>query len=313
MKYYRRVIKVSALDSPNVQHNLLREKRGLPPEGDIIPGVLSYAEYVKRRKLFNLVDQCISLDGEFYEGAELLLFPPDWLNRAQLLHLDRPSKRIAKSGGCDPGEGVAQSTMCAGDEYGVIELLSVKTPDTNVIPGLAIAFMNQHGIPPEKFCFDRGGGGKQHADRLRAMGYPVRTVAFGESIAQEPKRGLYSVESRKEVKEKGYEYKNRRAEMYWEASELMDPNNPNMPQGYSIPSTPSCMELRRQLGAMPKLWDEEGRQYLPPKNRRKDRVTDSKVRTIEDLIGCSPDEADAFVLMVHGLLHKSTRYKAGAV
>jgi hypothetical protein len=36
--------------------------------------------------------------------------------------------------------------MCAGDELGIIELVSKKTPDTSVIVGEALAFMRKHNI-----------------------------------------------------------------------------------------------------------------------------------------------------------------------
>lgn len=34
--------------------------------------------------------------------------------------------------------------------------------------------------------------------------------------------------------------------------------------------------------------------------------------TLIEMIGCSPDRADAFVLMIHGLVTKSPRVRVGA-
>jgi len=87
-------------------------------------------------------------------------------------------------------------------------------------------------------------------------------------------------------------YANLRAQMYGEASTECNPLEPG--DGYSIPdNTPALRELHRQLGLMPKRRDEEGRLYLPSKSKK----DESTKRTLTDILGHSPDEADAFVLM----------------
>jgi hypothetical protein len=106
--------------------------------------------------------------------------------------------------------------MAAGNRYGLKELTSRKTPDTNDIVKEAKAFMLRHNVPPEMVVFDRGGGGKQHADRLRSEGYRVRTVAFGESLVPDPKHGITTVKHRLDQREDHYAFTNRRAEMYGE-------------------------------------------------------------------------------------------------
>jgi len=51
--------------------------------------------------------------------------------------------------------------------------------------------------------------------------------------------------------------------------------------------------------------------YLPPKNRPA-TAQGKNVVSLVDLIGHSPDEADALVLMLHALLGKGYRPEAGA-
>jgi hypothetical protein len=94
--------------------------------------------------------------------------------------------------------------------------------------------------------------------------------------------------------------------MYHEASMLFDPTG-NL-AGFGLPA--EYDELRRQLCPMPKLTDEEGRLRMLPKNKRS---STSREQTLVELIGNSPDEADAFVLAVHGMLHKKTVTRAGAI
>lgn len=293
-RYYRKVIHISALDSPNVQ-----------ARRDVLPGVLSYREYCTRRATWDAVRQCIGLMGQFWEGAELLLFPPEWLNRAEELSCNRTQHSTYSHErwlGCDPGEGGANTCWSVVDRLGLLKQVSAKTPNTDIIPGITLDLMHQWSIPAQRVVFDRGGGGKQHADRLAAKGFKIHTVGFGESVSLEPRRGIHQIDTRIDVKEDHYAYKNRRAQMYGDLSEMFDPINES---GFALP--PEYVELRRQLALMPKLFDDEGRMYLPPKQRRDDRDTR---KTLTEIIGRSPDEADSLAVAVYGMLHARKRPRA---
>lgn len=310
--YFRKVIRIRAEDSPNVRLALAQMRNGKTPTHEILcPGVLTYAEYAKRRKMWDKIRQTIGLDALFYEGAEVRLYPPDWLARAnsRAVYL-RTIPRKAKAMGVDPAEGGDKTSWTIGDELGVIEQISKQTPNTAMVPNETIALMTKYGIEPDNVLFDRGGGGYEHSCELAARGYPVRTIGFGESPSLDPRRGLHQVETRIEMKEEAYAYKNRRAEMFGDVRfKLLDPSI--NPDSYGIPA--ECTELMRQLEPLPLWYDEEGRMYLPPKKRKtgdKDNNR-SRVITLDDLLGCSPDEADSFVLMVHALLHKKKRVRVG--
>ena len=152
MNYFRRVIKIRAEDSPNVQagiaamreghiapsplllntpeqpwgvfsneefHNAQQlydrnQRRGMTLEGinasslTVIPGVLTCQEYLERRRTWDRIRQCVGLDAEFYEGAEVMLFPPQWLDRAHHVAESIRGKqgRKAKVIGCDPAKEV---------------------------------------------------------------------------------------------------------------------------------------------------------------------------------------------------------------
>lgn len=305
--YYRRVLKWRAEDSPNVRYgmNLIKKygeeevnRRDILKTAILIPGVLPYLEYLKRRATWNKIDQCVSLDAEFYEGAEERLFPPEWLNEAERLDRNlRGKRRQAKTIGLDSGEGSADTTMIAVDELGMIDMISKKTPDTSVIVGEAIAFMNKHGVKAENVLLDRGGGGKQHADVLRSKGYNVRTVFFGEAATAEKKRGMTILEQRKLDDETRSIYKNRRAQMYGILSSMLDPSVGD--GGFAIPA--EYTELRRQMAPIPRDVDQEGKLVLLPK-RNLDPKSDKP--TMISLLGSSPDEMDALVLAVFGLTHE---------
>lgn len=320
MRYYRKIIRIRAEDSPNV---VLAEKQmanGMTPTGTVVvPGVLTWDEYCKRRKMWDARRQCVALDADFYRGSEIMLFPKEWLDRAFLLAVDRPktvkSTRIWM--GIDPAEGGDKSTWALADVLGLIDLVSIKTPDTTAVVNLTVNLIKQHGIDPTDVCIDAGGGGVQHAHRLRELGYPIRTVRFGESLVPDPKLHRRRIKEQIEIKEDKYGYFNRRAQMYGDLSVLCDPAEDGSAvglkdhRGFAIPRggrDGAFDELRRQLSKIPKMWDAEGRMKLLPKNNPNDP---DDPRTLVKLIGHSPDEADAVVLCVHARLHKPRAMTVG--
>lgn len=320
-RYIRKVIHITAADSPNVRLASEQQRRGIPVTNqEIVPGVLSWREYQKRTATWDEILQTIGLHARFYEGAEVLMYPPHWLNRAHHIARERgnrlhPNNRRAL--GIDPGEGMANTAWAVVDDSGLLELISRKTPDTSEIIEQTLSIMRRWQVPPDRTVFDRGGGGKQHADTMRRMktydypnGIRVRTVAFGESISLDPKRGLRPIDVRMDAKEDKYTYVNRRAEMYGELRILLDPSatfqdslGKEVECSFAIPEHYS--DLRLQLAPIPLLYDGEGRMRLPPKNRKSEAATKNGEKTLTEIIGRSPDEADALVLAVHGLLHKT--------
>ncbi len=308
-RYYRKIIRITAEDSPNVRLFLAQLRAGIPPTHNIIiPGVLPSHEYVKRRNTWDAQRQCVSLDAQFYEGADVLMYPPRWLDVSHLYAQQLAGRqRICKGIGIDPAEGGDSTTYAASDEYGLIELIEKKTPDTNVVIGETLAFMRKHNCPPERVCFDRGGGGKQHADRLRAKGYRVRTVSFGESLSLPLKRGMTRIETRQENREERTTYKNRRAQMYDSLRLRLNPARveDGLPV-YAIPRT--YVRLRHELSPIPLTYDEEGRLYILPKNKRH---KDQKTKTLIELIGHSPDCADATVLSIFAMENVVKPNRAG--
>jgi hypothetical protein len=306
---YRKVVKIKAEDSPNVQAGLTYQRLKMRPRGEVLlPGVLPWADYRKRRDTWDPVRQCIGLDAEFWEGAEVLLYPPHWLNHCEALALSLSGmERRAEALSCDPGEGTSKTCWSVVDRRGLIEQVSLLTPDTSVIVSRTLALTQRWSISAENIVFDRGGGGKQIADQLRQVGFNVRTVAFGEAVRPEPKVGMTNLDDRVHQDEQKYTYFNRRAELYGGLREVMDPSTG---PGFAIPAR--YTELRRQLAMMPLLYDREGRMRLPPKNRASaGGGAGSREKSLEEIIGHSPDEADSLVLAVYALRHKAQRVRVG--
>lgn len=315
---YRKIIHISAEHSPNVRYARAQIDVGLEPTGEeIVPGIIGWQLYQARRSTWDKVRQSIGLDGRFWEDASTLMFPPLWLNRAERLAiLLRNRHRIARGIGIDPAEGGDNTAICVVDELGIIEMISQKTPNTNDIISIVLDTINKYDINPRRVLFDRGGGGKQHADRLREAGYNVRTVGFGDSPSLDPRRGLTQLDKRLDIKERKYTYLSKRVEMYGELRLLLDPGSDDRDYGnveayaevkeelqhsgnltgFAIPHT--IPRLRDQLSVMPFSYDKESRMTMPPKNKR---TPESREQCLIDIIGHSPDEADALVLAIHAM------------
>jgi hypothetical protein len=305
--FYRKVIKITAQDSPNIRLAEAQIEKGQEPTNEIlIPGVVDFQTYTKRRELWDKQRQSVGLDATFYEGSEVRLYPPLWLDRAERIQATlKRNRSIRRTLGIDSAEGGDSTVWTVVDMLGIIHQLSLKTPDTSVIVGQTLALMAEFRVVATDVYFDRGGGGKQHADLLRKQGHKVNTVGFGEPASDRSyRRGMKTSQQRRTEDEHRYTYKNRRAEMYGILRDLLDPEFNEA--GFGIPK--ELEDLRNQLQPIPKLYDEEGRMFLPPKDKRS---KESTMVTLKQILGRSPDEADSTVLAVYGLFTKTLKPTAG--
>lgn len=303
MGLHRKVIRVRAEDSPNVRLGLAQRAKGLDTTNEIIvPGVLTYQEYCVRRATWDPIRQCIGLDGEFHEGAGTLMFPPVWLNMAEQVATKLDPKRDGRTIGVDCAEGGDKTAWAICDNAGLIKLESMQTPDTSIIPGKTIALMQEFKVKPDNVYFDRGGGGYEHVCTLKSMGYNVRAVSFAESAIDEPTQ-FYRTFGEKEVeRHERHTYKNRRAQMYHLLRLRIEPKQQGAEKVCKFALPAEYSELRRQLAPIPLYYDEEGKIYMLPKRRKPTDTTSAKgIKSLEELLGCSPDEADALVLAVYAL------------
>lgn len=341
-----KVLQIRAEDIPNVKLALEQIKRGQTPTNDVIvPGVMMYENgpkgYRYRREHWDPIRQRVGLDGEFWVGKGLKLIDPDWFTAANAYGQApwdgkggrRPPPVAPFYLGIDCAEGGDDTSWVLIDKHGVIKVVSLKTADTNVIYGRTLDFMREHKVDAGDVLFDRGGGGKQCADRLRAAGYAVRTVSFG-TIKNEPQRSMRLFGQKKETIELKDEAKSRRSEMYLDLRVLLeiplraeDTTDPIIVDAIAgvqkeklpVPNKarfalplPMCEELIRELACVPLRYDELGRFDLIPKQKDKKHPDDPEDQnTFRYLIGRSPDVADAFALAVHGMEHKPVRGMAG--
>ncbi len=318
-----KVIKIPAIESPNIQLALAEEKAGKPMSRRIlVPGCMDYDDYKFRCKTYDPVKKAAGIDAEFYEGEEVRMYPQPWLaNSAEqarkLETLERSHLRRVM--GVDPAEGGDNTVWTVVDRLGIIDQIAIRTSNTALIKGRTIALIKQYGIDPNDVIFDRGGGGREHADYLRSAGWDVRSVGFGEAPTlpdvDEFTPGWIDPEEKKDIKERKYAYKNRRAQMYGLLREAI---NPDKAAGtgevvFGIPA--KYEEIYRQLTPLPLQYDGEGRMFLPPKDKPGGAHArgNKGLVTIKSLLGCSPDETDSLVLAVFALIHTPTTLEIGAI
>lgn len=308
-KLDRHVIHISGEDSPNV----IAAKRyyelggkGRPPS--VIPGVLQWHEYLYRKKHWDKSKKRTRLEGLFDEDSDALMFPMTKLDAAQEVWPYVPNHRGPFSMGLDVAMGGRDKTVWVIiDRFGVFDVIVRDYSDTMQIAGETIVLMNKYDIPGRRVCVDAGGG-KSICDRLEEQARYVNPIWFGSSA------------------EDSKSYFNARAEMYDMLSSAMDVDIwqcTKTGSGWEFPTIESEDEedkepeiaehascfalppeddlLREELACLPLIYDSEGKLRMLPKDVKNKLSETRKVheKTIKELIGRSPDRADALALAVY--------------
>ncbi len=276
---FRKVIRIDGLDVPNVKMGIRCSEEGRPGEPPVlIPGLLTYQNFVRHQAHWNEVMRTTRLHGQFYEGKYQFLFPNLVLDRA----MDRQrwedlcqQDRQAEAMGVDVAAGGRDHTCWTIiDRFGVIEQIVRDMKNSMEIVGFTIELLQQYKLEANRAAFDAGGGGKQIADRLHEQGLYVQTIYFGQGANDKQA------------------YLNRRTEMYGILAELFDLDRE---EGvFALP--PDAQQLRAELNILPRKYDSEGRLVLPPKEAG--RSGPQQEKSIRQLLGRSPDRADSLVLAV---------------
>ena len=322
-RLFRKVIHVSGERSPNVtagrswaaEPTATRDER----PRTIIPGILSYEQFLERQANWPAYQVRTRLMGQFPDESAGHLFPGEWLDAAQRLGRLLEAHRLRSGGarraerpfalGIDVSQGGGDLTAWVVlGRYGVRKVLVRETPNTAEIAGQTIRLMRAFRIAPAWAAFDAGGGGKQIADLLRDRGFEeLLDVTFG-AAADDPRK-----------------YKNRRAELYGELHEALAPRRrverllatpfEQWPRGARcLALPPGDAQLREDLAVLPLLRDAEGRLRLPPKDAPARQHGSRRERSVRELLGGrSPDRGDALALAWFAWRHGRAREAAETV
>lgn len=178
-----------------------------------------------------------------------------------LKNVHKHEREIRKIVSCDPSQGGDECVIYAFENTAIKEMKIVNTKDTMQIVGEIAVMMNKHNT--RTCAVDSIGIGAGIYDRLREMGKHVIGINSAERASDEVK------------------FYNRRAEMWWYLMELIKEGR------VAYPEDP---ELRRELSFVKyRVVNSNGKILLEPKDETK------------ELLGRSPDRADAFVYGVWAL------------
>ena len=299
----RRVIRVKAEESPNVRYALAEKEAGLEISyKELIPGVVGYRDYLIRRKTWDPISQKIGLDAEFYEDESVRLYPVNFIDLS-CSRAEKSTDNVAVSLGIDPASGGDSTSFATCSETKLLDIHSLKTPDTSRIVDHTIELINHNNLQDNMVGIDSGGGGLQIAHFLRRKGYKVRTVNFGSAFKPQKRAGTPPIRVREESEEKQKAYKNKRAFLFHLLRLRLDPNS-----GWELFDIPiKCLRyqfdenhrsLREQMEPIPLLYDEKGVIYMVPKTRKTkiEGGTEDRQITLHQLIGHSPDELEALLV-----------------
>lgn len=218
-------------------------------------------------------------------NKEFMLFSSAWRSCKK----GTPSKDIDISESVAIGFDVAASingdytSIAFGNTLGCKEIFVDHTPNLMDLKGHFYALCRNRGIDPQAgfvpIAIDSIGVGKGLADALEADGCLILRVENGRAA-----------EHNKE------QYHNRRAEVYGELAQAMDPTLNEKP--FTIPDDQSLWE---ELLAVEKIYTPTGRQFkIIPKRRppaqKSVNITDNR-QSMEEKIGRSPDKADSVTLL----------------
>ena len=317
-RYRWYVIHIDCARTPNVSAGRKWDRLGRKgPMPVPVPGIMSYPSFLSHMQDWDEYNRTTRLRGLLPDSDEgWVVVPRTWIGCCRTLcqEIDRLRGELPKWLGVDASHGRGDLACWAVvDRLGLVDLRTMAPdaakdkygqPDTVKMLELTRDLMTIYEIPPGRVAVDAGGGGQEAiADPLRREGMVVRLVDFGSSPS-----------NRRAKKQ----YRNRRAELYGTLAEAMNPAKWRRIEGeiielqdrgggvwetcFSIPQGDEYDALAEELPMVPKLYDPEGKMYLPRKHKRD---STSNEQSLEEILGHSPDRSDALVLAVWAMLGTS--------
>lgn len=256
----------------------------LPHVESLIPGQMDYRKYTQIMSKPNPIERAWSGEGHFPpEDADLQVILPSWLKRPCEEWRTRKDEISITAFGLDlaASEDKDWTVLAAGGPMGIKELYRCRKSSAMQILSWLKGIFLKIGLDPFQDYYPiaidwQGAGGHVIADLLEENGASiVRIIPQG------------SAENR-------HLYVNKRAEIYGNLGDRLNPESDH-PDVFLIPDD---AELREELVAHEKVYAADMIRYrLTPKQKIKSGA-DSKLQSLREILGRSPDSADA-VAMCH--------------
>ena len=254
----------------------------------LIPGQMDYRKYTQIMSKPNPIERAWSGEGHFPpEDADLQVIPPSWLKKpCEEWGKNKDSIRVTAFGlDLAASEDKDWTVLSAGGPAGVKELYKCRKASAVQILSWLKGVFNQIGIDPFSDYYPiaidwQGAGGHVIADLLEDNGASiVRVIPQG------------SAENR-------HLYVNKRAETYGQLGDRLNPDSEHL-DTFMIPDD---QDLREELVAHEKIYANDMIRYrLTPKQKIRTGA-DSKIQSLREILGRSPDSADAVTLCYEAIL-----------
>ena len=176
------MIHVDGLDSPNVRAGMEHRRLGRPgPPPTLIPGVLSYADYIFRDSQWDGYNKMTRLHGLFHQGEDAQLFPLAWIERAAAAWEEvKGLRRGPFALGIDTASGGRDNAaFVVLDHLGIVEIVVTDGKDTTKLYATTKRLMAKYHISPRMVAVDAGGK-EIIGDRLAHEGTTIRCVSFAQ-------------------------------------------------------------------------------------------------------------------------------------
>lgn len=263
-------IRMSALDHPNV----------VTGDANLIPGAISQRSIDKRLADYGETSPVFQsrVRGISPEQASDALIRLEWLEAAASRYQARvltnaiPKRLTGKGVDVANSEHGDRAAVCDFAENVVVRLDAFACPDANKLGADQVMHAKIHGLPSHRVGVDPIGVGAGTVNEARRLRFPVQALNFGAkpySTAQRAPDG-----SKYEWASDANRFQNFRGQAYWQLREDLQAGLIDMAED---------RDLWEELLAM--SFDDDGNVVkLPPKD------------DLRDLLGRSPDKADALVM-----------------
>lgn len=242
-------IKISAFDTPNVKSGK-----------DLIPGLVT-KKWVEDRALE------WGKEHPLYVSKVLADFPEE--SDDLVVTLAQAERAVDNKLSDEGAKGIGVDVARFGEDYTVLtyiegqkvkDIVAYQGKDLMKTCGQTIRMMNKWKVPAHAVCIDDSGLGGGVTDRLHEEGHKVTPINNG-SRADKPEQ-----------------FANKIAEMYWDARELFENENIDIPRNEKLIAQISC----RKYGI-----NSKGQIKLETKDEMKKRGLKS------------PDHAESLILAIH--------------
>lgn len=254
----------------------------------LIPGQMDFRKYSQIMSKPDEIERAWSGEGHFPpEDAELQIIPPSWLKEPCRLWTEKHDSIHVTAFGLDLAASTDgdQTVLASGGPEGIKALYRTRKAGLMETLSWLKGVFSKIGIDPFEDYYPIavdciGAGGDRIADLLEENGASV--VRNKGSVGANDK-ALYG---------------NRRAELYGQLSSRLNPDADHL----DVFMMPDDSKLKEELVAHEKVYLQDMIKFRLTPKKKLLTGADSKIQSLQEILGRSPDSSDAVVLCYDAIL-----------